>query len=780
MLWVLLAVCLFYWKILFTRQFSLLTDYESANQAYSWYHFSAATVQHGSLPLWDPYVQAGRSFAGEMQTGLFYPPKLLLYLAPLNRAGLFSPQGFHFFHVLTHFVGACFLFLLAREMGLSGFPSFFAALCFSLGGFVGRVGWPNMLDSAIWLPAAFFLMLRALRAPDSRRGLAYAAWSGLAHSFAILAGSLHVALMNSLILAGAALYHGFRDHSAPRLRRRWCLTVLLTLAIVSAAGASLQLLPSMEYSHRAVRFLGNIPPLPATHKIPYGDMSEAFWPRSLLSFLIGGAFQGSSIGSGEVSSPYMGVLPFLLALAGVWQNWERPWARYLTVMGGLAFFYSLGTYSLLHGLVYALVPVVWMAREGGRFIYCTHFALALLAGFGLHTVLEERQALLRHWAFVGKALKSLAFGSAAALCIPALYAKLDVNEWSYASFLFVLTSCGALALLLRGGSTPGRRLLLVAVLLCDLSAFQWNIRDVREEDRQGRNSLTVLLKSRPLARFLERQPGLFRVHFEADWEPSVGDLYGISTTAGKSATMLESYLRFRDEVPRSLDLLNVRYFIRPRTAAEPGAVYQDDMWKVYENPSVLPRAWVATHRVSRVTQAGFDASTTAVVAEPLPFLNGDALQPAMEPASVAARVIWIGYEANRLELSVTSARPGLLVLSEMDYPGWEALVNSRPERIYRVDGALRGVVIPQGRSQVVFRYAPRWFLPGVTLTAAAFLGCLALSWLAFRRESQVMKPQPELIEQWRKGSGLPVAGLPISDVLVSSGESDDGVVRRSP
>ena len=70
------AVLLFYWKILLTSQFSVLLEYEGTNQAYVWDNFAAANIKQGILPLWDPYVHSGRSFVGEMQTGLFYPPNV--------------------------------------------------------------------------------------------------------------------------------------------------------------------------------------------------------------------------------------------------------------------------------------------------------------------------------------------------------------------------------------------------------------------------------------------------------------------------------------------------------------------------------------------------------------------------------------------------------------------------------------------------------------------------------------------------------------------------------
>src|SRR5258708_1267017 len=70
----LLAITIaFNWKILLTRQFSLLTGYEGVNQAYAWLNFGIGSVKRGHLPLWDPYVFSGRVFCGEMQTGAFDP-----------------------------------------------------------------------------------------------------------------------------------------------------------------------------------------------------------------------------------------------------------------------------------------------------------------------------------------------------------------------------------------------------------------------------------------------------------------------------------------------------------------------------------------------------------------------------------------------------------------------------------------------------------------------------------------------------------------------------------
>jgi uncharacterized membrane protein YfhO len=78
-----------------------------------------------------------------------------------------------------------------------------------------------------------------------------------------------------------------------------------------------------------------------------------------------------------------------------------------------------------------------------------------------------------------------------------------------------------------------------------------------------------------------------------------------------------------------------------------------------------------------------------------------------------------------MELEVEAQSRGLLVLSENYYPGWRATIDDQPAPIYRVDSALRGVVVPRGHSRVVLRYAPASIYWGGLLTILAFVGTLA-------------------------------------------------------
>ena len=67
-----------------------------------------------------------------------------------------------------------------------------------------------------------------------------------------------------------------------------------------------------------------------------------------------------------------------------------------------------------------------------------------------------------------------------------------------------------------------------------------------------------------------------------------------------------------------------------------------------------------------------------------------------------------------MTLDVNAGGTALLVLSEIYYPGWRAAVNGQAAEIQKVNGAMRGIVVPAGASHVTLEFTP--------LTAYARLG----------------------------------------------------------
>jgi hypothetical protein len=520
--------------------------------------------------------------------------------------------------------------------------------------------------------------------------------------------------MEAMTVVMAAAFSAFHRPQ----NRRWtrsALAVAVVAAVAFSAGA-VQLFASVEYGRLALRWIGAAGAVPATEKIPYAWFTDYYWPQGLLGMLIPRIF-GGQLGPGGPMPAYVGVFPFLAALIGIWKCWNRPWVRYLTGLAVAGVGLALGPLSLLHGLAYALVPGLWIAREADRFIFLTCFALAVLAAFGVEALLTAPAPALK------RPLLGIILACATALAIPAVFGQPAIGPKVSLSILLIAASCGLLLYLARGGAGLVAKAIVVALILFDLGAFYFPAVNKREATAKGANEWDRLLGMRGAVAFLKSQPGLFRVQVAADPRPNPGDAFEIQTLLGAGVTMVKDYA----EIHSHADLLNARYILRPASAVEPGAIYQDTAWKVYENPAAYPRAWIVHEAAAgKLGEAAVDTRKVALLDAPLASQLGPADPSAPEDATVTA------YEASRMELSVRTGTPAMLVLSETFYPGWKATVNGRPARIYKVDGDLRGIVVPSGASRVALRYAPASILVGGILTLATFAAGLVVAILLVR------------------------------------------------
>jgi len=78
------------------------------------------------------------------------------------------------------------------------------------------------------------------------------------------------------------------------------------------------------------------------------------------------------------------------------------------------------------------------------------------------------------------------------------------------------------------------------------------------------------------------------------------------------------------------------------------------------------------------------------------------------------------YAPDEIALDVMSDG-GLLVLSDLYYPGWKVKVNGKEEKLMKVFGLLRGVLINKGKSDVLFYYKPMSLYAGSAVSLTAFL-----------------------------------------------------------
>jgi hypothetical protein len=259
-------------------------------------------------------------------------------------------------------------------------------------------------------------------------------------------------------------------------------------------------------------------------------------------------------------------------------------------------------------------------------------------------------------------------------------------------------------------------------------------------------------------------------------QPKYGLTYGIEYTYTQDAAGLYEYMRFYETATRpadagpgsaepiyprrAFDLWNTRYFVvtkfparwreaHPWIAAlladtEPleASSGADGGFQVLRNRSAMPRAWIV-HAAHEGAEGGLPEALTAPArpafnprealwlergeAEALaPFLLGGAPAP-------SESVTVVRHELRRVELDAVLERPGVVVLAEVFYPGWRLTIDDVEAPIHRVNHLMRGAAVPKGRHRLVYRYEPRSFVIGLSLSAAGAATLTALGALMARR-----------------------------------------------
>jgi len=160
-------------------------------------------------------------------------------------------------------------------------------------------------------------------------------------------------------------------------------------------------------------------------------------------------------------------------------------------------------------------------------------------------------------------------------------------------------------------------------------------------------------------------------------------------------------------------------------------VYKGKDGLVYENTSVLPRAYIVHKAVvlrdgrkiiQKLSSPAFNPGNSVILEEEPKQRVENKKQ---EVKSSRSKII--KYQPNRILIQTSSKQPGFLVLSESFYPGWKASIDGKETKIYRANYFLRAVYLPEGEHKVEFVYEPLSFKIGLFVSLLALL-MLASIW----------------------------------------------------
>ena len=188
-----------------------------------------------------------------------------------------------------------------------------------------------------------------------------------------------------------------------------------------------------------------------------------------------------------------------------------------------------------------------------------------------------------------------------------------------------------------------------------------------------------------------------------------------------------------------LNMLNTKYFIFP--AGQQGQTVP------IENPYTFGNAWFidkiqyvnnANEEIDAIGQV--DLQQTAIVDSKFK----EALKGVNEGYKDSLSTIRLtSYEPNQLVYETSSPQDGIVVFSEIYYPGWTATIDGKPADIARADYILRAMNVPAGKHTIEMRFDPQslHITEGIAYGAMALLlvGVIILTWIYRKKYSENSK-----------------------------------------
>jgi hypothetical protein len=171
-------------------------------------------------------------------------------------------------------------------------------------------------------------------------------------------------------------------------------------------------------------------------------------------------------------------------------------------------------------------------------------------------------------------------------------------------------------------------------------------------------------------------------------------------------------------------------------------VYRGPDARVYRNERALPRTFLVGRQrtvgsgdaaLAAVSEPAFDGRRVAVTERPVAGVPPEAGGKAGTGSAGTARLL--SYKDDRVVAQADAKSAGILVLTDVHFPGWKATVDGKPADIERVDYLLRGVAVPPGRHRVEFRYEPLSWRVGWIVSLLALIGLAAVALSGLRRRS---------------------------------------------
>lgn len=741
-----ISVFLFFGKVIISEASLYGSDF--VLQFYPWKKFLYDHVQtYGTLPFWNPYLFSGTPFIANIQASLFYPLGLLYYLIPTESAYLYST-------ILHSILGAIFMYLFMRSLGVSIWASFLSGFIFIFNGYFMAhlyAGHLSFVQNYIWIPLIFLFLFRFGQSVNLKHAVA----AGLLLGIQILGGFPQIAFYTILAIMAYILFY-----ATDRVREKeWrnAIRAGIGLVLILCVGfclAAVQVLPTLEFSALSGRAGG------VSYEFATSDSLNV---TDLLSFLIPDFFgnvvdntywQGPKIWRFWETCGYVGILPLLLIFVKKEDGHLRSFRLFCTLIILGSLFLALGKHNPIYPIIYKL-PGFGNFRIPAQIIFLYIFGIAALSGIGLHELQENDVRLNRGFApffiFSGVLLLFLISGLS---FFPydlfrhlfEFFSSLDIRKTDMGSVYervsfsvdkSTLILFGSALLILVGKrrrvSTRVLNTLAIGLVVVDLYLFSGEfIQPYHFDISPQKERITSLVNHDPTRGRVGTAGSFFT--------PNDALIYRFPSIFGYDPLILKRYIHYiqvSQEQPLDDYVINLSYMNNPDAELlrllNLRQTISDEGIRTINND--MPYANIVSKAVIKssdkilpfMKSEGFDPQSM-VIFDPQ---DSHRLIPHTRGENVNGLYTLLSYENEAIRIKASSDQPGYLVLSEIFYPGWQATVDGKEVPVLRGNYIFRVIPLKEGENDV-FLYFVSWpFRFGVIISLLTLMGSL---WFILKRD----------------------------------------------
>ena len=424
------------------------------------------------------------------------------------------------------------------------------------------------------------------------------------------------------------------------------------------------------------------------------------------------------------------------------------------------------------------VPMYAKFRTVASILVIAEFTIPLLAVMALKTFIEEKEALKQNMKYVyisfgltaGVALlfalaPSLFFSSfisdaemQALKNIPAEYLSplmANLTQMREAMFsadcyrtVFIIVIGTALLVLYRYNKLKANVMVVIIAALCLVDMWMVNKRylndamfverSVRDNEPEMSNTDKIILQDKSLDyRVLNLASNTFNENETSYFHKSIGGYHPAKLR--RYQEMIEHYIA--PEMQKTmqaimtaggdmskvdgrsiypiLNMLNTKYFILPLQGNQTAPVL---------NPYTYGNAWFVD-KVTYVNNANEEIDKVGKIDlhhEAVADKQFETILKASNAQGNVSQVELVSYAPNKLKYNVSSEKGGVVVFSEIYYPGWTATIDGQKAELGRVNYILRALNVEKGKHTIELAFDPQSVHTTETIATVSFAVLLLL------------------------------------------------------